>query len=243
MQLFEWTSKKAATFQFLGTLSLPFCFFFIEPVWFLVILPVFLLQSLMTTVALHRLFVHSAYECKRHWHYIMGFLSCLSMTSSPLQWAVAHYTHHKYSDTDKDPHNNSLAKYFGVAYFTKAEYDFTRARKLMRDPLHQFLHRYYFVIHIAWAAFWFLIGGWEATYCAWIVPAVMSMWIGAHHTSQSHKNGKPINMSYIFSFVYLGEHLHRDHHSRPRLLNYATEKGQLDIGYHFIKMIRNESKN
>jgi stearoyl-CoA desaturase (delta-9 desaturase) len=160
------------------------------------------------------------------------------MTSSPLQWAVAHYTHHKFSDTAKDPHNNSLAKYFGVAYFTKAEYDFTRARKLMRDPLHQFLHRYYLAVHAIWATIWYAVGGWSAVYCAWVAPAVFSMWVGAHHTRKAHQNGVPVNMPFIFGFLYLGEHLHREHHSRPRLLNYATEAGQIDLGYQFIRLIR-----
>ena len=239
--MLEWTSKKAAAFQILGTISLPFSVFFVEPVWWLVVLPVFWMQSLMTTVALHRLFVHAAFQCDRHWHYVMGFLSCLSMTSSPIQWAVAHHTHHKYSDTAKDPHNNSLARYFGVAYFTKAEYDFTRARKLMRDPLHQFLHKNYFLVHFVWALAWFTVGGIDAVYCVWVVPAVMSMWIGAHHTRTSHINGEPVNMHKAFGFLYFGEHLHKDHHKRPRLVNYATEDGQLDIGYQFIRVIQNES--
>jgi len=236
--MFEWTFKKAAFIQFFGTLSIPFAFYFLNPAWALVSLPVFWLLALMTTVALHRLFVHATYKCSRFWHWTLGTLSCLTMTSSPLQWAVAHYTHHKYSDTEKDPHNNKLAQIFGLAYFTKDEYDFTRARRLMRDEMHTTLHKYYMLVHAAWVCVWFSIAGVEGVYFGWLLPITAWMWAGAIHTRYSHRDGRPVNMHWLFGFVYLGEHLHLLHHDESFHINYATEPGQMDVGYHFIRMIR-----
>jgi stearoyl-CoA desaturase (delta-9 desaturase) len=235
--MFEWTSSKAAVFQGLGTLSIPFGLFFFDLSWLLASLMVFWLLALMSTVALHRLFVHATYKCSRFWHWTLGTLSCLTMTSSPLQWAVAHYTHHKHSDTDQDPHNNSLAKIFGLAYFTKSSYDFTRARRLMRDPLHATLHKNYLLVHAAWVGLWWVFAGLQGVYFGWMLPVTVWMWAGAVHTRFSHRNGQPVNMHWLFGFVFLGEHLHRLHHAQPFHQNYATEPGQMDIGYQVIRLI------
>lgn len=238
--MFEWTFRKAAFFQGVGTLSIPFAFYFFDLTWLLASLLVFWLLALMSTVALHRLFVHATYKCSRFWHWTLGTLSCLTMTSSPLQWAVAHYTHHKHSDTEKDPHNNKLARIFGLAYFTQTDYDFTRARRLMRDPMHATLHKNYMLVHVAWVAAWWALAGAEGVYFGWMLPVTVWMWAGAVHTRYSHQHGEPVNMHWLFGFVYLGEHLHRLHHAQPFHRNYATEQRQIDIGYQFIRMICDE---
>lgn len=238
MQLLEWTSKKAAAFQTVGTLSVPFGLLYLDTAWLPASLAVFWLMSLMTTVALHRLFVHNAFKCSRAWQWALALLSCLSMTSSPLQWAVAHFTHHRYSDTDKDPHNTSLAKVFGVAYFTKASYDFAQARRLIRDPMQMAVHKHYLVVHFVWAALWFFVGGLDAVYFCWVFPTVVWMWAGVLHIRFSHRQGRPVNMHWLYGLVFLGDHLHRDHHAQPFHANYATEPGQLDLGYQFIRLIR-----
>ncbi len=236
--MFEWTFKKAAIFQIIATLSIPLALIYLNLWWLLLSLFVFWSFSLATTAGLHRLFVHNVYKTSRMWHWILGITSCLSMTSSPLQWAVAHYTHHKYSDTDKDPHNASLSKILGIAYFSNANYDFSRAKRLMRDKMHVFLYKYYFTIPLTWTLFWFLIGGISAAYFSWIFPAVLYMWASAIHTRFSHQNGSAVNMHSLFVLLFLGEHLHRDHHAQPNQQNYATEKGQIDPGYWLIKLIK-----
>jgi fatty-acid desaturase len=241
LNLFEWTFKKAAVFQFLATLSIPFALYNLQNIWMILSLLVFWSFSLATTAGLHRLFVHNTYTTSRFWHWILGLTSCLSMTSSPLQWTVAHYTHHKYSDTDKDPHNSSLSKIVGIAYYSNANYDFSRAKRLIRDSMHVFLHKYYFIVPITWTLIWYIIGGLSAAYFSWIFPAVVWMWTSALHTRFSHRNGRSVNMHPLYVLLFLGDHLHRDHHDQPNQQNYATEPGQIDPGYWLIKAIRNEN--
>lgn len=238
--MFEWTFRKAAIFQILATMSIPFAFVYLNVYWMLLSLVVFWSFSLAATAGLHRLFVHNTYQTSRTWHWILGVVSCLSMTSSPIQWAAAHYTHHKYSDTPKDPHNASLARIFGIAYFSSASYDFTRAKRLLKDEMHVMLFKYYFVVPVSWTILWYFIGGISAAYFSWIFPAVIYMWASAVHTRLSHQNDKAVNMHPLFVLVFMGEHLHRDHHDKPNMQNYAVEKGQIDPGYWLIKRIRHE---
>lgn len=239
--MLEWTFKKAATVQIVGTLSIPFALVTLNISWLVLTLLVFWVLALMSTVALHRLFVHATFKCSRFWQWTLGMLSCLTMSSSPLQWAVAHYTHHKYSDTENDPHNNKLAKVFGLAYFTDKVYDFTRARRLLRDPMHIALHKNYMLIHAGWIGFWALCGGIEGAYFGWLLPVTLWMWAGALHIRFSHRNGQSVNMHWLYGFMFLGDHIHRLHHDEPLHQNYATEPGQIDIGYQFIRLIRSEN--
>jgi stearoyl-CoA desaturase (delta-9 desaturase) len=240
MKIFEWTFKKAAVFQALATASVPFALMYLDNIWMLLSLAVFWAFSLATTAGLHRLFVHNTYQTSRFWHWVLGLTSCLSMTSSPLQWAVAHYTHHKYSDTDKDPHNRSLAKIFGIAYFSDANYDFSRAKRLLKDKMHSWLFKYYFLVPLIWTLLWYIIGGLSAAYFSWIFPAVVYMWASALHTRYSHQNGKAVNMHPLFVLLFLGEHLHKDHHDKPNEQNYAKGKFQIDPGYCLIRLIKND---
>lgn len=238
--MFEWTFKKAAIFQVLATASVVPAYLYLDLRWALLSLAVFWSFSLATTAGLHRLFVHNTYKTSRVWHWVLGLTSCLSMTSSPLQWAVAHYTHHKYSDTDKDPHNASWSKTLGIAYYSNANYDFSRAKRLLRDPMHVALHKYYFLVPVTWTVLWYLVGGISAAYFSWIFPAVIWMWTSAIHTRFSHRNGKAVNMHPLFVLLFMGDHLHRDHHITPNQQNYASEKWDLDPGYWLIKMIKHD---
>lgn len=236
--MFEWTPRKATIFQIVGTVLSPVILYFYHSLTDVMIILFFtLLNPLMATVAHHRLFVHSVYKCNRFWHYVLGYLSCLSMTSSPLQWAAIHMTHHKYADTDKDPHGLK-SKLFGVGNYGKFDYELSRVKRLARDPLQLRLHKYYLLVIASFLALCFLIGGHQLMLTAWFIPATVTLWLGAFHNGRAHQNGEPVNMHYLFGFLFFGEHLHKDHHKSPKEVNYAKNPGEIDLGYQFIRMIR-----
>lgn len=234
----EWTSKKARVFRALGTVSLPLAIVFATPSMLLLTVLVFWLLSLMTTVALHRLFTHSSFRCSRPWQWVLGVLSCLPMTASPLQWSLRHGLHHVHSDTDLDPHKISIERGFAKSEGGIAGLDINKAKRFMRDPMHVMLHRYYSMVHVLWALACYIIGDVYAVYFGWVLPITLWMWIGPLHTRYSHRDGKPIDMHWLFAFVFLGEHLHSKHHDRPSDANLVTQPGQVDVGYLFIRMIQ-----
>lgn len=234
----EWTATKAQVFRALGTLLLPLAFVLATPLMLLLTLLVFWLLSLMTTVALHRLFAHSSFSCSRLWQWTLGVLSCLPMTASPLQWSLRHGLHHLHSDTEFDPHRITIERGFATSEGGISGLDRAHAKRFMRDPMHVFLHRYYSVIHILWALSCYLLGGVNAVYFGWVLPITLWMWIGPLHTRFSHRDGKPVDMHWAFTFVFLGEHLHSKHHDRPSNANLVTRSGQLDVGYFFIRLIQ-----
>lgn len=57
------------------------------------------------TVGMHRLWAHRSYKAKTPLRVVLMLLASASNQGSIFHWCRDHRIHHKYSDTDKDPHN------------------------------------------------------------------------------------------------------------------------------------------
>jgi stearoyl-CoA desaturase (Delta-9 desaturase) len=66
------------------------------------------LIGISSTAGAHRCFVHQAYEAALPLQIFYMTFVVAGMTGSPIGWIRSHRTHHKYSDTDMDPHNSHL---------------------------------------------------------------------------------------------------------------------------------------
>ena len=113
------------------------------------------------TAGAHRLWAHRSYEA--HWS-VRLFLAIgftISGQSSILDWCRGHRVHHKWSDTDSDPHNVKRGFWFahlGWLYATEHP-DVIRAETQIRtddlesDPIVHFQHKYYLPLFYIWSAF------------------------------------------------------------------------------------------
>ncbi|XP_063381875.1 acyl-CoA Delta(11) desaturase-like [Cydia fagiglandana] len=64
------------------------------------------------TAGAHRLWSHKAYKANRALEIILIILNSVSFQNSAVQWIRDHRLHHKYSDTDADPHNAKRGFFF-----------------------------------------------------------------------------------------------------------------------------------
>jgi stearoyl-CoA desaturase (delta-9 desaturase) len=60
----------------------------------------------------HRLWCHRSYKANRKLEYILLFLQTVAFQNSVIEWVRDHRVHHKYSDTDADPHNSNRGFFF-----------------------------------------------------------------------------------------------------------------------------------
>ena len=72
-------------------------------------------------VSLHRYFAHRSFETSKFWHIIMCVVSPIACGGSPYSYAVAHRTHHAYSDTENDPHSPANSSLLDVAFVELAK--------------------------------------------------------------------------------------------------------------------------
>ena len=79
----------------------------VAPTWLSVGLGVglYVVRMFGITGGYHRYFAHRAYRTGRPFQFVLGWLGCMAMQKGPLWWAGQHRHHHKYSDTEDDPHS------------------------------------------------------------------------------------------------------------------------------------------
>lgn len=68
--------------------------------------------SIGATAGAHRLWSHHAYKATWQLKLMLIVFQTLSVQYSVMYWARAHRLHHKFTDTDADPHNSSRGFYF-----------------------------------------------------------------------------------------------------------------------------------
>lgn len=60
----------------------------------------------------HRLWAHKAYKAKVPLRIILMILQTLAFQNSIYEWVRDHRVHHKYTDTNADPHNSKRGFFF-----------------------------------------------------------------------------------------------------------------------------------
>jgi stearoyl-CoA desaturase (delta-9 desaturase) len=202
-------------------------------------------------VTFHRYLTHNSYKTYPLLSKIFAVLGCFSGTGSSLAWVAIHINHHLKSDKINDPHSplHKGIKIFALDYTHEVDNNTKwKMRKLITDPFHQFLHRYYFGLLIAWSLLLYTIGGFYLMVFLHLAPAVITAfmsnivnyvghkptWWGAFRTY--NLNDQSTN-NWLWAIPSWGETWHNNHHRHPR--NFRTGQGlQIDISALIIRLIK-----
>ncbi|CAK1587468.1 unnamed protein product [Parnassius mnemosyne] len=65
----------------------------------------FVVSTIGITAGVHRLWSHKAYKAKMPLQIILMLMNSLAFQNTAIDWVRDHRLHHRYSDTDADPHN------------------------------------------------------------------------------------------------------------------------------------------
>jgi stearoyl-CoA desaturase (delta-9 desaturase) len=211
----------------------------------------FVYGCLGIVVTFHRQLTHKSYKTYPILNKIFSVFGCFAGTGSPLAWVAIHINHHLKSDKISDPHS---PLYKGIRIFAlnyEHEVDTStkwKMRDLVTDPFHQFLHRYYFGIIIAWSLLLYVIGGFYLMIFLHWAPAFITAFMSNMVNYIGHKPNwwgafRTYNLSdqstnnWLWSIPSWGESWHNNHHRYPR--NFSTGQGwQLDISSLVIRAIR-----
>jgi len=221
----------------LGPISLPVALYWATPLWLLASVVVYFALTISVTSGYHRLFAHGAYTCDRFWHWAFGLLGCVGLSSSPTQWVIVHVDHHKYADTDRDPHDVTWGHFTRMQGRTNLRAG-RRAIGLMRDPMHRFLINHSFTVSMAWAFIALALGGSMGVLYLYVLPVGMFLFVAGLNTIYAHKDGHSIDRPWLeYVLPLCGEWVHKEHHASPHLTLYP---GGMDLGGEFIELIRTD---
>lgn len=135
----------------------------------------------------------------------------------PVHYVVCHRLHHKYADTDKDPHGNSIGFWnllIGNLKIPKNPYVYMKDVFKQKDIM--FVNRYFYYLYILnIVIFWFI-----NPHIVMLSFSLLNLKILLNATifnylAHGGKNGRePINMPLwiLVIFGYWGENNHKDHH-------------------------------
>ena len=79
--------------------------------WFWSVL-LFFWGGIGVTVGAHRLWTHRSYKATWPLRLYLMVMNCFAAQNDILEWARDHRVHHKYSETDADPHNAKRGFFF-----------------------------------------------------------------------------------------------------------------------------------
>ena len=167
---------------------------------------------------------------------VLLILSWLGVTSSALAWAGVHRKHHRYSDTDRDPHCPiRMGKFRAYWQLSTSDTDIIKyVPDLLRKPWYVFQHRHYFfvlyIIHILGLLFLPLVWYWILL----LVPAFLMWFSGSMVNCFCHDKIGSIN-SVPFSILLAGEGMHKNHHDDPSNPNFGHVT---DWGYYLYKVTK-----
>lgn len=217
--------------------------------WLLSLVIYFLYACVGVAVTFHRYLTHGSFDMPKWREYIMAFFGHLAGTASAIAWVATHIDHHRYSDTDKDPHalKNGVVKLFLLDYKDAVIPRNKAVVRLAKDPFYKFLHNYFILLHIVWIAALYVLFGLDAVLFGHLVPVSLVFaasaavnvfghkWGEARHATNDDSRNNP-----LVAFLTWGEGWHNTHHRFPTRVNLGEKWWELDVSWLVIKAVRSK---
>ncbi|CAH1389148.1 unnamed protein product [Nezara viridula] len=210
-----------------------------EAKWQTIIWTIFLyeISAIGIVAGQHRLWTHNSYKVKMPLELLLAFFATVAAETSIYNWARDHRVHHKYTDTDADPHNATRGFFYshiGWLLYKKNPLVIEKGKTIFLDDLHanpivMSQHRYYYRIAIPLSMIITLVPMyfWEETLMSSFFVGVMLRYCFTIHmtfliNSAAHMFGtrpydKNINPTenWLVSLGNIGDGWHNFHHAFP----------------------------
>ena len=205
----------------------------------------FLIFGFGVSLTFHRSIAHKALDINPIVELVGKFFASMGGTGGPITWVLIHRAHHRYSDTDKDPHSARDVLKYVVGKYPKVD---TRGiRKLAQSKFNKFMHRRYYLVILAYGALWATLGVEYFCY-GFVYPMVLNMIAGHLINWYTHSNfpgnyrlfdtKDTSNNNIIIGLLTWGEGFHNTHHGHTKRTNFAVQSWEIDITYLFALLLR-----
>ena len=192
----------------------------------------------------HRLLSHKSYEPPKWWIYLGTLFGTLGGTGSSIAWCAVHREHHRFTDTEKDPHSPHHHGFWRVQFLSMFHNPHVKyVPDLLRSSFHINMHKYYWLIHAFYALALYTIDPFALVY-AWLFPSFILWHAGSSINTWSHaigwqnhdSNDTSTNHWLTGIFVW-GEGWHNNHHFNPAQMRFGEKWYQIDITYYTLRLL------
>ncbi len=201
------------------------------------------------TLGYHRLLSHRSFKVPMWLERFFATCGALSCQFGPLDWVGIHRQHHRFADTDRDPHNSRRGFWWSHAGWMMeaipARANVSQYTKDLQDPYYIWLNSWFLLFQIPLGLLLFLLGGWSAvlwgiflrlvvTYqCTWLVNSATHFW---GKELYGWTDDESLNNRWV-SLVTFGEGWHANHHSVPHSAKHGWTIEQLDPTWQHIRLL------
>jgi stearoyl-CoA desaturase (delta-9 desaturase) len=197
-------------------------------------------------IAYHRLLSHRSFSTYTAIYYFLTIIGAIAAMGSPLAWVMVHRQHHRYSDTDPDPHSphksNLIKSWLG--FCDNVKFDLRNCRDLRKNKFHRFVHKNYISIQGLYVLLLALIDPILIIF-VYAIPAVMIFHsagalnvIGHIHGYRNYNTPDKSKNSWIANIITMGEGWHNNHHAKPWEWNNRKNWWEIDITSLVIRLIK-----
>lgn len=202
------------------------------------------------TLGWHRLVSHRSFKTPKWLEYFLVFCGALACQGPVIEWVGLHRLHHKYSDTDPDPHDSSKGfwwSHMGWMFFhvTKKSEIPQYTKDINSDPVYLFFSNFFVPIQAVLGLLLFWWGGWAAVtwgiflrlvvvfHCTWFVNSATHMFGYRNFDSDD----KSRNCWWVALVTY-GEGWHNNHHAYQSSARHGLKWWEIDITWLTIRLLR-----
>ena len=211
------------------------------------------------TFFLHRYGAHHMFSMNKFWEkffYLFTYITQGSSYLSPRAYGILHRLHHKYSDTEKDPHTpHQSSNVFSMMWKTKDIYHSILRGKEVDKSLTKDLPSWNliesigdsWISRVLWGTFYTLIYiefvPTDMWYLFLLLPIHFLMgpvhgaivnWSGHMYGYQNFDNNDKSRNSLIWDLLMMGELYQNNHHKLPNRVNFGYKWFEFDPTYPII---------
>jgi stearoyl-CoA desaturase (delta-9 desaturase) len=245
----EWNYTNLFWISLIHLLALAAIPFFTWSAFSLALAGIFVMAPLGINIGYHRLLTHKSFSAPSWFRYTLITLGTLCGAGPPVHWAAMHRVHHRFSDTDRDPHDSTRGFWYShvlhLFFINDQEVDTalsTYAPDLLKEPYLLFLNRYGTLLALMLLAVIYAVGGWSwllwggffrvaATWnIMWLVNSASHMW--GYRNYQT--NDRTVNCWWV-GLLAAGEGWHNNHHALPSCAVHGHRWWEFDLSYLFLR--------
>jgi stearoyl-CoA desaturase (delta-9 desaturase) len=209
----------------------------------------YLSRTFLITAGYHRYFSHRSYRLGRGAQAALAFLGTTAVQKGPLWWAANHRTHHRFTDTDRDPHSPQRGFWWShVGWLLCDRYsrtDFDVIDDFARYPELRWINKHDWIGPWSLGVASYLIAGWSglvvgffgSTVLLWhatfSINSVAHLWGSRRYGTADSSRNNP-----VLAILCLGEGWHNNHHHHPQSARQGFRAWEFDPTYLVLRALQ-----